>query len=160
MLDQKKYQSVVASLMYLSVCTRPDIAYAVGTLARYSSKPGKSHWASVKRVLRYLKGTTHHGIIFKGEESGKLVGYSHADWAGDQEDRKSILDIYSRWQADIFPGKVRSKTQLLSLCRSRECCSVQCCPGSCLAEETDVGTQSILRYYNYFGGQPIDHCHG
>ena len=69
--------------MYLSVCTRPDIAYAVGTLARYSSKPGRSHWTAVKRVLRYLKGTTNHGIVFRGGASGNIVGYSDAEWAGN-----------------------------------------------------------------------------
>ena len=88
-VEQQLYQSVVGSLMYLSVCTRPDIAYAVGTLARFSSKPGKSHWMAVKRVLRYLKGTANDGILFRGGERKNLVGYSDADWAGDRQDRKS-----------------------------------------------------------------------
>jgi hypothetical protein len=48
------YESVVGSLMYAMVCTRPDIAHAVGVLSRYMSKPGKEHWTAVKRVFRYL----------------------------------------------------------------------------------------------------------
>ena len=108
-VDQQQYQSVVGSLMYLSVCTRPDIAYAVGTLARYSSKPGRSHWTAVKRVLRYLKGTTNHGIVFRGGASGNIVGYSDADWAGDREDRKST----SGYLFQIAGGPIswRSKKQ-------------------------------------------------
>ena len=51
-IDQQLYQSLVGSLMYLATCTRPDIAYAVGVLARFSSKPNQSHWISAKRVLR------------------------------------------------------------------------------------------------------------
>ena len=50
-VDQQQYQSVVGSLMYLSVCTRPNIAYAVGTLARYSGKPRRSHWTAVSCFL-------------------------------------------------------------------------------------------------------------
>ena len=42
-VDQQLYQSVVGSLMYMATCTRPDIAYAVGLLARFSSKPNKAH---------------------------------------------------------------------------------------------------------------------
>ena len=86
-IDQPSYQSVVGSLMYLATCTRPDIAYAVGVLARFSSKPNQSHWTAVKCVLRYLKGTTGHGIVYRGDSD--VLGYSDADWAGDADDRKS-----------------------------------------------------------------------
>ncbi|KAL4366702.1 hypothetical protein GQ457_05G014270 [Hibiscus cannabinus] len=51
------YASVVGSLMYAQVCTRPDIAFAVGMLGRYQSNLGIDHWRAAKKVLRYLKGT-------------------------------------------------------------------------------------------------------
>ena len=57
LLNQHQYSSAVGSLMYLATTTRPDITFAVGMLARFSSKPNKSHWTALKRVLRYLKGT-------------------------------------------------------------------------------------------------------
>ena len=88
-LEQQLYQSLVGSLMYLSVYTRPNLAYAVNTLARFSSKPNRSHWIAAKRVLRYLRGTANYGIAFTKSESGECLGYSDADWAGDQEDRRS-----------------------------------------------------------------------
>ena len=56
------YASAVGSLMYEMVCTRPYIAHAVGVLSRYMSKPGKEHWKIVKRVFRYLCGTTNYGL--------------------------------------------------------------------------------------------------
>jgi hypothetical protein len=56
------YASVVGSLMYAMVCTRPDIAHAVGVLSRYMSTPGKEHWTTVKRVFRYLCGTQDYVI--------------------------------------------------------------------------------------------------
>jgi hypothetical protein len=60
------YASAVGSLMYAMVCTRPDIAHAVGVLSRYMSKPGKEHWTTVKRVFRYLRGTTSYGLCYQG----------------------------------------------------------------------------------------------
>jgi hypothetical protein len=60
------YVIVVGSLMYEMVCTRPDIAHAVGVLSRYMSKPGKEHWTIVKRVFRYLHGTSSYGLCYQG----------------------------------------------------------------------------------------------
>eukprot|EP00253_Pinus_taeda_P014924 PITA_14924 len=48
------------------VCTRPDIAHAVGVLSRFMSKPGKEHWTAVKRVFRYLRGTSDYGLCYQG----------------------------------------------------------------------------------------------
>ena len=57
MFDQEIYQSAVGSLLYLSTRTRPDISYAVSSVARFTSKPTKQHWTAVKRIFRYLNGT-------------------------------------------------------------------------------------------------------
>ncbi len=88
-VDQQLYQSAIGSLMYLSVGTRPDITYAVSSLSRYSANPTKEHWSAVKRVMRYVKGTTKLGIYYSNENSNELIGYSDADWGGDINDRKS-----------------------------------------------------------------------
>ena len=88
-VKQTEYQSAVGSLMYLAVSTRPDIAFAVNNLARFNSNPQKEHWTALKRVLRYLKGTLNHGILYKQDGLDKCVGYSDADWVGDISDRKS-----------------------------------------------------------------------
>ena len=52
------YLSAIGALMYLANCTRPDIAYAVNLLARYSSAPTRRHWNGIKHILRYLHETT------------------------------------------------------------------------------------------------------
>ena len=87
LVDQELYQSAVGSLLYLSTKTQPDIAFAVGNVARFSSKPTKFHWTAVKRIMRYLSGTLDHGLLYQNGDS--ITGYSDADWAGDQNDRKS-----------------------------------------------------------------------
>ena len=63
--NQKLYQAVVGSLLYLSNKTRPDIAYAVSCVSRFCVKPTKEHWTAVKRILRYLKGTSNFGLIIQ-----------------------------------------------------------------------------------------------
>ena len=60
------YASVVGSLMYAMVCTRPEIAYAVGITSRFLANPGKEHWAAVKWILRYLMGSSKASLCFGG----------------------------------------------------------------------------------------------
>jgi hypothetical protein len=51
--------------MYIANCTRPDIAFAVNLLARYSAAPTQRHWAGVKNIFKYLIGTIDHGLFYK-----------------------------------------------------------------------------------------------
>ena len=88
-VNQTEYQSAVGSLMYLAVSTRLDIAFSVNNLARFNSNPQKEYWTALKQILKYLKGTTNIGILYKQDGSDKCVGYSDTDWAGDPSDRKS-----------------------------------------------------------------------
>ena len=90
-MSQFPYASAVGSLMYAMVCTRPDIAHAVGVLSRYMSKPGKEHWTSVKRVFRYLCGITDYAICYQGRPRTCIIVDVHifvdADWARDLDCR-------------------------------------------------------------------------
>ncbi|KAJ9513725.1 hypothetical protein QJQ45_015476 [Haematococcus lacustris] len=81
------YSALVGSLLYLSCCTRPDIAYAVGALARHMAAPTQQHWTAAKAVLSYLKGTASQGLVFGGNDS--LQGYCDADYAGDKDTARS-----------------------------------------------------------------------
>eukprot|EP00253_Pinus_taeda_P006007 PITA_06007 len=54
-MSKVPYASTVGRLMYAMVCTRPDIAHAMGVISRYMNNPGKEHWMAVKLILRYLK---------------------------------------------------------------------------------------------------------
>ena len=59
------YSSAEGSLMYAMVCTRPDIAHAVGVVSKFLENPRKEHWEAVKWILRYLRGTTRDCLCFK-----------------------------------------------------------------------------------------------
>lgn len=83
------YASVVGSLMYAQVCTRPDIAYVTGMLGRYQSNPGLDHWKAAKKVLRYLQGTKNHKLVYKRSDNLEVIGYSDSDFAKCKDDKKS-----------------------------------------------------------------------
>jgi len=87
--DALPYRDAVGSVMYLMLRTRPDLAFAIGKLSRFVSCYGKEHWASIKRVLRYVKGLLDKGLVFDENSSCVLQGFSDADWAGDHETRRS-----------------------------------------------------------------------
>jgi len=74
--------------MYAMVCTRLDIAHAVGVVSRFMSNPGKMHWEVVKWILRYLRGPTKAALHFGGSEI-KLHGYVDSDLAGDLDRSRS-----------------------------------------------------------------------
>jgi ATP-binding cassette subfamily B (MDR/TAP) protein 1 len=84
------YASAVGSLMYAMVCTRPDIAHAVGVVSRYMSHPGIEHWNAVKWILRYLRGTSNKCLHFGGS-STTVHGYVDSDLAGDIDTRWSTI---------------------------------------------------------------------
>ncbi|KAH9684612.1 DNA (cytosine-5)-methyltransferase 1B [Citrus sinensis] len=86
------YSSAVGSIMYAMVCTRPDMAHAVGVISRFIGNPGKDHWNAVKWVLRYLRGTAVTAIMF-GKISGaspEVAGFVDSDYAADKDRRRSI----------------------------------------------------------------------
>ena len=105
-MSRVPYASAVGSLMYAMVCTRPDIAHAVGLLSRFMSNPGKEHWTAVKRVFRYLRGTSDYGLCYQGRTGLEIMldirGFVDADWAGDLDQRRST----SGYVFSLFGGAV------------------------------------------------------
>jgi len=86
--DKSLYQSLVGSLLYVALATRPDIQFAVSTVAKYCSEPNQSHLTAAKRILRYLKKTKNY-VLWLGSNDIDLLGFSDADYARDVDDRHS-----------------------------------------------------------------------
>src|SRR4051812_21688763 len=87
-VSQVEYSRIIGSLMYLMSCTRPDIAYTVGKLSRYTSNPGSNHWKAITRVLRYLRYARGYGLHYTRYPI-VVEGYSDANWISDMKDSKS-----------------------------------------------------------------------
>jgi hypothetical protein len=88
------YQRIVGSLNYAAISVRPDIAFAVNTLARYLQQPGDAHLTAAKRVLRYLRQTSDMGLVLGGQKDEQsattITVWSDADWATNPDNRRSI----------------------------------------------------------------------
>nr|KAJ0190686.1 hypothetical protein LSAT_V11C800401250 [Lactuca sativa] len=87
-VSQLEYSRTIGCLMYSMISTRPDIAYDVGRISRYTSNPSSHHWQDVTRVFKYLKGTINYGLTYNGYPS-LLEGYSDASWINNLEDHSS-----------------------------------------------------------------------
>ena len=93
-----RYRQIVGALQYVTL-SRPDITYAVNKVRQFMHSPTTNHWTAVKRILRYLLGTSGYGLLIQ-RNSGSLLhaytdasfnlrAFSDADWAGCPDDRRS-----------------------------------------------------------------------
>jgi transposase InsO family protein len=123
-MKAKPFASLVGSLLYAMVCTRPDIAAAVLAVSRHMSNPSEQHWTAAKRILRYLHGTQSMGLTFR-RDGGGLLGFSDADWGGDTVTRKSTTGFLflfggaaiswsSKLQATVALSSVEAEYMALS----------------------------------------------
>ncbi|KAL5542384.1 hypothetical protein UlMin_010094 [Ulmus minor] len=83
------YLSAIGALMYLANCTRPDIAFAVNLLARFSSSLTRRHWNGIKHIFRYLQGTIDLGLFYPNESKKGLIGYADAGHLSDPHKARS-----------------------------------------------------------------------
>jgi transposase InsO family protein len=89
--EHRKYQSIVGSLMWLMLGTRPDLAYTVSVLSKFNAAPSSEHLSAATYCLRYLRNTSSYGIQYDRDASDTLepIGFTDSDFAGDVDDRKS-----------------------------------------------------------------------
>nr|GMD16427.1 Retrovirus-related Pol polyprotein from transposon TNT 1-94 [Ipomoea batatas] len=102
--------------MYVMVCSRHDLAHAVSQVSKYMPKPEKHHWEAVKWILRYLKGTMAHVIVFGSQQSNPiLIGYVDSDYAGDIDNRRSTIGRQHHHDPSPSPFVLPSHPRLSSL---------------------------------------------
>jgi len=84
----QRLRSAVGSFIYLAICTRPEILFAVNQASKHYQEPTEHDWKNVVQIFRYLKRTSGYGILFKGK--GNLKTHVDSNYGGDKETRKSI----------------------------------------------------------------------
>ncbi|KAL5579473.1 hypothetical protein UlMin_011915 [Ulmus minor] len=85
---ETKYRSVVGALKYVTL-TRPDITFAVNKACQFMHSPTSAHWLSVKRILRYLRGTMQQGLRLNSSQGLHIQAYTDADYASTPDNRRS-----------------------------------------------------------------------
>lgn len=92
-VDNTKYRGMIGSLLYLTA-SRPDIMFSVCLCARFQENPKTSHLEAVKRIFRYIKGTTQLGLWYPKGTGVETIVYADSDHAGDCVDRKSTSGVF------------------------------------------------------------------
>ncbi|GJT15377.1 ribonuclease H-like domain, reverse transcriptase, RNA-dependent DNA polymerase [Tanacetum coccineum] len=117
-VDATYYRSLIGSIRYL-LHTRPDLSYSVGLLSRFMQDPKDHHLKAVKQVIRYIKGTKEHGIIYKKEGSCKITGYSDSSYGINTDQGKGTTGIVFYFgESPITWCTQKQPTVALSSCES------------------------------------------
>ncbi|GAA5882302.1 hypothetical protein JCM1840_001402, partial [Sporobolomyces johnsonii] len=114
----ERYREMLGALLYLAICTRPDLSYAVSVASRFAAAPAMRHWVQLKRILRYAAQTRSHSLVFSPTGSSRLTGFTDADHAADPHTRRSI----SGWVFTLAGAAIdwQSKRQSVTAISSTE----------------------------------------
>nr|GFB40266.1 ribonuclease H-like domain, reverse transcriptase, RNA-dependent DNA polymerase [Tanacetum cinerariifolium] len=117
-VDATHYRSLIGSLRYL-LHTRPDLSYLVGLLSRFMQDPKDHHLKEVKQVIRYIKRTKEHGIIYKKECGCRIIGYSDSSYGINTDQGKGTTGIVFYFgESPITWCTQKQLTVALSSCES------------------------------------------
>nr|GEW64809.1 ribonuclease H-like domain, reverse transcriptase, RNA-dependent DNA polymerase [Tanacetum cinerariifolium] len=117
-VDPTKYRRIIGSLRYM-INTRPNLSYSVGVVSKFMQLPKESHYAAVKKILRYLKGTTRYGLKYPKGGNRKICGYSDSSHASDIEDRRGSTGmVFYYSQNPVTWASQKQQTVALSSCEA------------------------------------------
>ncbi|KAI0488731.1 hypothetical protein KFK09_028570 [Dendrobium nobile] len=109
--DPSFYCRLAGSLQYLSI-TRPDIAFATNRTCQHMQRPTIQDFQSIKRILRYVKGTLHFGLPITPDDQ-QLRTYTNADWASNYSDRKSVSDFCTFLGPNLISWSVKKQATVV-----------------------------------------------
>jgi hypothetical protein len=73
-MSEVPFASMIRSIMYAMICTRPDVSFALSATSRHQSDPGKEHWVAVKRILKHLRRTNNLFLVYGGDKELVVKG--------------------------------------------------------------------------------------
>jgi Reverse transcriptase (RNA-dependent DNA polymerase)/Pol polyprotein, beta-barrel domain len=110
--EQTRYQSIVGSLLYAALTTRPDIAFAVNELGRFNAQANRFHMLAARHVLRYLAGSADQGLVFRLHGSPQDIKpeiYTDSSWANDLETRRSTSGMVVKFNGNVVSWSSRKQ---------------------------------------------------
>ena len=122
------YRSIIGSLLYLTA-SRPNVAFSVGVCARYQATLKESHLTAMRRIIRYINGTSKYGLWYSKDSNDCLASYSGVDWAGSVDDRKSTSGKCFYLESNLVSWMSKKQTSIslytaeAEYIAARSCCT-------------------------------------
>ena len=147
------YQSLVGSLLYVSVGTRPDVSSALRAVSRFVSSPTVVHLQSAMKILKYLAGTAEKGLKFSPSGNSRIISFSDADYANDLDSRRSVsggisilagaaISWVSTFQSLVSQSSCESEYVALAL-QVQQCIFLK---NLCLSLRLDIDVKEMIIY--------------
>ncbi|XP_058240034.1 uncharacterized protein LOC131348861 [Hemibagrus wyckioides] len=155
-VNSSTYQSMVGSLLYAAMATRPDIAQAVSVVSKFNAISSAAYLTAVKRIIRFLKANLNLALKYEWSDSETLIGYSDADWAGDQDNRRSTTaNVFLLGGGAVSWHSKKQSTVALSTAKAEYIALSQAAMGATLKRECSKKSKS---YYWCNIGKGCDYC--
>ena len=106
---RSRFQTVIGSLLYLMLGTRPDLAFAVTKLAQFASNPSDEHLDRALYICRYLVGTKDYSLVYNGGSQAGFIAGTDSDWASDPHSRRSQTGFFLKLANGIFSWQSRAQ---------------------------------------------------
>ena len=106
---QKHFQTIIGSLLYLMLGTRPDITFAVTQLAWHTANPSPDHLNRALYICRYLLGTQEYALVYKGKSKLSIYAYTNSDWASNSEDCHFQMGYFLIVTGDTFSWTLKAQ---------------------------------------------------
>ena len=106
----RSFHSIIGSLLYLMIGTRPDIEYAVTKLAQFAANPSQEHLNSAKYICHYLVGTKEYSLVYDGKTAKGIAAYTDSDWASDPITRRSVTGYFFKLAGGPITWRSRAQT--------------------------------------------------
>jgi hypothetical protein len=111
-----RYQSIIGSLLYLMIGTRPDVFYAVTHLSQFTINPSEDHYKAALHICHYLAGTQDYKLVYGKAADKNLMAYTDSDWAANKIQRQSVTGYFFKLADGIISWCSHAqKTVALSL---------------------------------------------
>jgi len=148
---QKRFQTLIGSLLYLMLGTRPDIAFTVTQLAWHTANPFLDHYNRALYICCYLVGAQNYSLVYRGESGLGVYAHTDSDWASNLENRRSQTGYYLMIASGVFSWTSRAQRTIALSSTEADYMALLDCSRQC------VWIRSILLELGYnFGSIPIN----
>ena len=111
------YASIVDSIIYAMIYTRPNVAYSLEIVSRYQSNLEENHWKIVKIILKYLRNTKDQWLVYEKYDM-KLVGFIDSSFQSDHDNNNSVSDFVFILNSEVIYWKsFKQHTMIDSVCQ-------------------------------------------